>query len=264
MLGAIRALTLVGSPAFVYLGAIVSYACVLVRAYSNAQISLELLNRLLLDENVLYWTLAASLLAFTDDLIPFVVPFATYSMFHAVSYFTSALLPLLFPHETRSSAVKEDQQHWVVRMMTRVDTALREYYTPIIKFIAVYEITFLPVYLLFFTLTFQIPLSFLLFYTYFIYNRYRASHVLRLAFLETREYLDGRILQGNAPPIVEQMYTKLKQVLDTVAPKGFVVEASSASSGVKSTKKKRNGESRKTNSNQNAKARQQQHHDHDD
>lgn len=79
--------------------------------------------------------------------------------------------------------------------------------------VSLYEISIVPLVLLIQIITFRVSFMIIIYYVFFIFQRYNKSALTRNAFTELRSQLDAVILKPNVHPQVQQIYTSIKGYL---------------------------------------------------
>jgi hypothetical protein len=139
-----------------------------------------------------------------------------YSVFHCANYLKSDIIPTIFPHVAQEFEAHQSNPNQSVSQPTQLALTLQskvnQFYSPAIKFGALYEVTVIPFYVIigFFT-RFQIIK--LVVYTGFIYFRYGQSQLTQSSFTELRLRLDALVLKPGVPESAQRIYKLVQDQL---------------------------------------------------
>ncbi|EOQ99641.1 hypothetical protein E3P88_01261 [Wallemia ichthyophaga] len=180
-----------------YFGAIVSYGVVVFKSFGIPQANLAWVQRAMLDENVQYLILAAFF--FVSKPIPLtLIPYATFSLFHILSFLKNTVIPLIFPPPPQSNATSTDgstppsSSGAGPSIQKSIGSFVKSNYARAMKFVSYSEmIVFLRLF--FGALIFNNALSMPMFYALFLRSRYVFSPYTRNAFAHVGARIDGLV-----------------------------------------------------------------------
>ncbi|KAI9255650.1 hypothetical protein BDA99DRAFT_147317 [Phascolomyces articulosus] len=176
-----------------YLGAIISYAIVIYQSYGIPSPNSNYMHQLLLDENAHYLFLASFWLLFSSQQVSVaVIPFATYSAFHVISYARSHLL-----------GGTEQNKDLQVKMKSWTDM-----YGGAMRFVAIIEVVAITGRLVL-SLIYPFRVTPLLVYCFFLRFRYLSSSYTRQAFRDVDQKLFSLL-----PPSVKPTYNSFRSMLN--------------------------------------------------
>ncbi|GAB5589802.1 Transmembrane nucleoporin [Umbelopsis nana] len=208
-----------------YLGALVSYGVVVYKSLGIPRANAAYLQKLMLDENFQYFMLAFYWYC-NKPIAVTLVPFATYSVFHASSYVRSNVIPTLFPVPTAESnggASQPVNNAWQTKVQRNIKAWTDMRYGMAMKFVAQVEVVGLMGRLILGAITFQSSLLAPLLFAHFLRLRFHLSSYTRGAFRDLNTRLDKWLLPPTAhpsiPPAVGHAYTTIK---------GYIIKYSQA------------------------------------
>ncbi|KAI9491732.1 hypothetical protein BDB00DRAFT_874111 [Zychaea mexicana] len=173
-----------------YMGAIGSYGIVVYQSHGIPSPSGVYVHQLALDENAHYLGLAIFWLLFASQAVSAtVIPFATYSAFHVISYTRSHLL--------------EKNKDLQAKMKTWTDV----YYGGAMRFVAIIEVVAIPARL-FLSVLWPFRVTPFLVFCFFLRFRYLSSTYTRQAFADVNAKLDSVL-----PPAAKPTYAGLQSML---------------------------------------------------
>ncbi|KAI8064378.1 hypothetical protein BC940DRAFT_96284 [Gongronella butleri] len=190
-----------------YLGASVSYGVVIYKTH-GFEASQTYAQRLMQDENFQYLLLALFWF-FSQPVEVSLIPFATFSLFHALGYVRQQVIPTVFPVPRSNNA---SPATWQARTQQRIKVWTDKNYGAAMRFVATAEVTIIMPRLI--LGLFKLRFMPIMLYSHFLRIRYHLSTYTRQAFTELRVSLDHALLPPTAhpsiPAIVGQVYTNLK------------------------------------------------------
>ncbi|PFH46986.1 hypothetical protein AMATHDRAFT_68611 [Amanita thiersii Skay4041] len=201
-----------------FFGAIISYAIVCHKSLGSPQPNLAWIRRALLDENVQYFILA--MFWYSSRPVTFaLLPYAIFSLFHALTFTRTTLMPQLLPPGPPAQAGGQPQPHPLAK---KLQLWVKANYNKAMGVVAFAEIVIL-VRVLLGAITFQNSFLMPLVYAHFLRQRYYHSAFTRDAFAATAKYIDGYAQRPTTPPIARQVWDKVKLVVSkwggsTIAP----------------------------------------------
>ncbi|TIA88508.1 hypothetical protein E3P99_02534 [Wallemia hederae] len=178
-----------------YFGAIVSYGVVVFKSFGIPQANLAWVQRAMLDENVQYLILAAFF--FVSKPIPLtLIPYATFSLFHILSFVKNTVVPLIFPPPPQSNATSTDgstppsSSGAGPSIQKSIGSFVKANYARAMKLVSYSEmVVFVRLFLG--ALIFNNALSMPMFYALFLRSRYVFSPYTRNAFAHVGSRIDG-------------------------------------------------------------------------
>jgi len=164
--------------------------------------------RALLDENVQYFILA--IFWWTSKPITIsLLPYAIFSLFHALTFTRNALMPQFLPSGPPASAGGPPTPHPLAKRLqvwvkANYDSAMRVVaYTELVIFVRV----------LVGTITFQNSLLSPIIFGHFLRQRYYQSAFTRDAFRVTTQRIDDFVRKPGRPPILVQVWDKIQMLV---------------------------------------------------
>ncbi|CAB4423774.1 unnamed protein product [Rhizophagus irregularis] len=177
-----------------YLGAMLSYGVVVYKSFGSPQLNWEYFQKINKDENVFYLTLALMWFMSTPVFVT-LIPYATFSLFHFITYLRANILQAFSPAPAHSSSGSSSGTQ------TRANSAS--------KFIQIwvhknYEPAMNMIFL-------QLRFITLLFYCFFLRMRYLMNTYTQQVFAAVARFLDERLLPPSASPSIPPPVTKAYQ-----------------------------------------------------
>ncbi|KXN72019.1 hypothetical protein CONCODRAFT_37514, partial [Conidiobolus coronatus NRRL 28638] len=199
-----------------FTGAVISYSIVLYAAHKPIQFNMQYLERVLRDETFVYLMLAFSWKT-QKPVFATLLPFIIYSFFHTINYLKTDIIPTIAPSVTQELQAAQSNTAQTPSTAAQISIAIQsifnKYYTLCMRKVSLYEISIVPLVLLVQVITFRISFMTIIYYGFFVFQRYQKSALTRNAFTELRSQLDAVILKPNVPPQVQQIYTTIKGYL---------------------------------------------------
>jgi hypothetical protein len=118
--------------ALAFMGVFLSYSLILYKTYApwvSKRPLMQWLPKMLADENSLYMVLGLHWFAVTRPLSAALIPYATFALFHLLSFFGGEFLPRLFP-----------QQPLVAALQTRSQAFVTAYQPKAVHFVSTWEV----------------------------------------------------------------------------------------------------------------------------
>ncbi|KAI8799711.1 hypothetical protein BJ742DRAFT_781099 [Cladochytrium replicatum] len=194
-----------------YYGTMLSFCIILYKAHGVPQFSRAYLQRILMDENTQY--LLLSLIWLTSGPIwVTLIPFCTFSFFHALTYTREQILPNLFP---APGAATPGTFSFARAVSNRIGQFMTTYQTPALYFVAYTEVYIIFPYVVLSILFGRASILTPLLYGHFLRFRHFFSPMTKEAFRDARTRFDGWIL-GNAsvPAFVKSGYTRVRDLIE--------------------------------------------------
>ncbi|RUS17177.1 hypothetical protein BC937DRAFT_90299 [Endogone sp. FLAS-F59071] len=181
------------------------------------QLTKEYAQRFFMDENVQYLFLA--FYWYSNAPIFFtLIPFATFSTFHTLSYLRTSIIPTLFPVVSVQAASSAPAPSGFSAQISQFIKQWTDHnYGPAMQFVSYVEVVGVMGRLLLGAITFQTSFLAPLVYAHFLRLRYFMSSYTRAAFLDVSARLDKVLLPPSAdariPPMVGKAYTIIKSLV---------------------------------------------------
>ncbi|TFK23109.1 hypothetical protein FA15DRAFT_670844 [Coprinopsis marcescibilis] len=192
-----------------FTGALLSYAIVCQKSLGPPQPNIAYLRKAIIDENVQYFILA--FYWWTSKPVTLaLLPYAIFSLFHALTFARTTLMPQFLPPGPPATAggpptpppLAKKLQVWVKTNYDRAMSLVA--YTEIIIFVRV----------LLGAVTFQNSLLTPLIYAHFLRQRFYQSAFTRHALATVDKNVDEKIVRrAGVPPVVGTMYEKAKGLI---------------------------------------------------
>ncbi|KAI8987437.1 hypothetical protein BDF20DRAFT_910060 [Mycotypha africana] len=199
-----------------YLGTLLSYGVVNYKNHGKIQVHAAYIQKLLMDENAQYFFLAFFWFL-TKPIAVTLIPYCTFSAFHALGYVRTNVIPNVFPPQsttastTATGSTTTAKPSWQITTQQKIKSLTDKYYTTAMRFVAQSEVTLIAVRLLVGVFRFQF-LPFII-YAQFLRMRYHLSSHTQQTFSQLRVRLDEMILTNNAPAMVQKIYKTIKAII---------------------------------------------------
>jgi len=192
-----------------FTGAIASYAIVCQKSLGTPQANAVYLRKALLDENVQYLLLALFWLR-NKPIALALLPYATFSLFHALTFTRTTILPRFLPSTPApAGSGQPPQQPQLARM---IQLWVKGNYDRAMKVVAYTEFVLL-LRVVLGALTFQNSFLTPIVFSYFLRQRYYHSQFTRDAVTHISAVIDGYATKQGTPPIVLTIWTQVKQLV---------------------------------------------------
>ncbi|RIA83205.1 hypothetical protein C1645_834154 [Glomus cerebriforme] len=192
-----------------YLGAMLSYGVVVYKSFGLPQLNWEYFQRINRDENVFYLMLAFMWFTSTPVFVT-LIPYATFSLFHFITYLRANVLQAVSPAPPPSSSSSGTQ----IRTNSAskyIQIWVHKNYEPAMKMVSFVEVVVITLFLLFNIVTLQVRFITLLVYCFFLRMRYTMNHYTQQAFATVAQKLDELLLPPSASPNIPPPVTKAYQ-----------------------------------------------------
>ncbi|CCM02188.1 uncharacterized protein FIBRA_04267 [Fibroporia radiculosa] len=190
-----------------FLGAIASYAIVCKKSLGTPQPNLEWLNRALADENVQYLLLA--FFWWTSKPITLaLVPFAIFSLFHALTFTRTTLMSQFLPPGPPATAGGPPTPHPLAK---KLQLWVKANYDTAMKAVAFTELLIM-LRITLGALTFQNSLLSPLIYAHFLRTRYYQSKFTQNAIAVVTARVEDYVRKPGVPPMVVMVWDKFKMI----------------------------------------------------
>ncbi|KLO20551.1 hypothetical protein SCHPADRAFT_863320 [Schizopora paradoxa] len=191
-----------------YIGAILSYAIVCYKSLFEgpSQPVGDLSRRAMTDENVHYLFLAV--FWWVSKPVPMsLIPFATFSLFHVLSFLRSNVLPHFFPPTPSATAGQPANQH---PFLKKIQAWIKANYDSAMHVVAYAEVLIF-IRIAFGALLFQNSLLAPIIYAHFLRIRYHQSpKFTQKAVHHISSLIDGYVRRPGNPPIVVTVWDKIQ------------------------------------------------------
>ncbi|PVU87039.1 hypothetical protein BB560_006563 [Smittium megazygosporum] len=205
------------------LGTLASYGISVYKTYGPIQLNLPFLQRLIIDENVQYISLAF-FMYFNKPIFVAIIPFLVFSVFHAVGYIRLTIIPTLYPNvpaeiknASRPGAAGPSQLSFPARLSVFLTDSFTNYYSIAFRIVSIWEVVVVMLWITVGALFLRVSIFAPIFYVQFMRIRYTSSLPVRTAFSNVRSFLDEKILSPNAysfiTPTIVNYYTKFRDYL---------------------------------------------------
>jgi len=191
-----------------FIGALVSYVIVCQKSIGTPQLSLAWFQRAAIDENVQYLLLAFfwwSMKPITLALVPYTI----FSLFHALTFTRTTLMPQFLPPGPPASAGGAPTPH---PMAKKLHAWVKANYDTAMKVVAFTELVIM-LRVTLGALTFQNSLLSPIIYAHFLRARYYHSKFTQLAINVVNTRVEEQLRKPNTPPMAVMVWDKLKMLL---------------------------------------------------
>jgi len=191
-----------------FFGALLSYFIVCHKSLGTPQPNTAWIKRALIDENVQYLLLA--FFWWTSKPIAFALfPYAIFSLFHALTFMRTTLMPQFLPSGPPASAGGSPAPHPLAK---KLQLWVKANYDTAMKAVAFIELLIMARVLLG-AITFRNSLLTPIFYAHFLRQRYYQSAFTRNAITLVNQRIEGYVRQPGTPPLAVQVWDTLKMLL---------------------------------------------------
>lgn len=188
-----------------FTGALISYAIVCQKSLGNPKPSFAYLKKALLDENVQYFLLAMFWWS-SKPVTVALLPYAVFSLFHALTFARTTLMPQFLPPGPPATSGGAPQPHPLAK---RLQAWIKANYDSAMRIVAYTELVIF-VRIVLGTLTFQNPLISPLIYGHFLRQRYYQSAFTRDVVASTVARIDDYVRKPGSPPILKQVWDRIR------------------------------------------------------
>ncbi|KAF7310722.1 hypothetical protein HMN09_00615200 [Mycena chlorophos] len=195
-------------PSASFLGALISYAIVCQKSLGIPQPTPAFIKRAILDENVQYF-----LLAFfwwiSRPIAVALLPYAIFSLFHALTFTRTTLMPQFLPPGPPASAGGPPTPHPLAK---RLQAWVKTNYDSAMRVVAYTEIAICARVVLG-TFVFQNSLAAPIVFVHFLRQRYYQSAFTRDALAVTTKRIDDFIRKPGNPPVLIQVWDQAQNLI---------------------------------------------------
>ncbi|CAB4376092.1 unnamed protein product [Rhizophagus irregularis] len=194
-----------------YLGAMLSYGVVVYKSFGSPQLNWEYFQKINKDENVFYLTLALMWFMSTPVFVT-LIPYATFSLFHFITYLRANILQAFSPAPAHSSSGSSSGTQTRANSASKfIQIWVHKNYEPAMNMVSFVEVVVITLFLLFNIVTLQLRFITLLFYCFFLRMRYLMNTYTQQVFAAVARFLDERLLPPSASPSIPPPVTKAYQ-----------------------------------------------------
>ncbi|BGP22458.1 hypothetical protein Rt10032_c07g3080 [Rhodotorula toruloides] len=187
-----------------YGGALVSWGIVVYKSLGAPQLNKAYIQRALLDENVQYLLLALYWFL-QKPIYVTLIPFATFSLFHTLTFLRTSVLPKPPATATKSGSAPAAQPATPGAKASKlIQTWVKANYEKAMLFVAFVEVVVVFGRILLGAITFQNSLLSPLFFAHFLRLRYYLSPPTRQAFSWVSAQIDHATANPKCPPQVRR------------------------------------------------------------
>jgi len=208
-----------------YLGSMLSYGVVVYKVSGKPSLSYEYLRKINRDENIFYLILALNWY-FNTPVAVTLFPYATFSLFHFVTYLRLNILTTFFPppptppqsspSQPRALSITPAHQ-WAIDLSKWISFWVQNNHEPAMKYVSFVEVVVIPLTLLWNVITLQSKFFTLFVYVMFLRVKIQMSKYTKQTFNDVGGYLDNKLLPPTAskkiPPYVTSTYKKLRALI---------------------------------------------------
>ncbi|GAA97703.1 uncharacterized protein L969DRAFT_68040 [Mixia osmundae IAM 14324] len=208
-----------------YSGALVSWGIVVYKSLGIPSLNRAYIQRALLDENVQYLLLALYFF-FNKPIQASLIPFATFSLFHTLTFARTILLPK--PPAASSSKKDASPASAGANLSKSIQTWVKKNYEHAMLFVSFVELGVMAQVTLG-ALTFQNSFLIPIVYAHFLRFRYYLSPQTRDAFAWFSQQLDHLTANPNCPPAVKRGVNAARDIIIRYAESVIAVQQQSGS-----------------------------------
>ncbi|GAA5917806.1 hypothetical protein JCM8208_002406 [Rhodotorula glutinis] len=197
-----------------YTGALLSWGIVVYKSLGTPQLNRAYVQRALLDENVQYLLLALYWFL-QKPIIITLVPFATFSLFHCLTFLRTSVLPKppASPAKGAAAAAAQQPQTAGMKASKTIQSWVKANYEKAMLFVAFVEVVIVFGRVLLGALTFQNSFLAPLFFAHFLRLRYYLSPPTRTAFGWVSSQIDHATANPKCPPAVRKGVNVAKELI---------------------------------------------------
>jgi len=186
-----------------FTGALVSYAIVCQKSLGTPQPNASWFKKALLDENVQYFILAF-FWWFSKPIAVTLLPYAIFSLFHALTFTRTTLLPQLLPPGPPSTSGGQPTPHPIAK---KLQVWVKSNYDTAMKAVAYIELLIM-LRVTLGALTLRTSFLAPLFYAHFLRQRYYQSQFTRNAVADINARVEAYVRKEGTPPVLVQVWEK--------------------------------------------------------
>jgi len=192
------------------MGAIISYAIVCHKSLGTPQPNGAWIRRALIDENVQYFLLSIYWW-YSKPITLALVPYAIFSLFHALTFARTTVMPQLLPSGPPATAGGPPAPHPLAKKLqvwvkTNYDSAMRA--VAFTELLIMLRVTFGAI-------LFRNPFLMPIVYAHFLRQRYYQSKFTQGAVGLVNAQVEGYVYKPGAPPVLAAIWVKVKYLIST-------------------------------------------------
>jgi len=191
-----------------FTGALISYAIVCQKSLGMPQPNTTYIRRAMVDENVQYFLLALFWWS-SKPITVTLLPYAIFSLFHALTFMRTTLMPQFLPPGPPSSSNGAPQPH---PLSKKLQAWVKANYDSAMKVVAYAELLIL-VRVVLGAMTFQNSLLSPLIYAHFLRQRYYQSAFTRESISVTAAWIDKMVRKPGNPLMAIQIWDKVQALV---------------------------------------------------
>ncbi|KAH8100535.1 hypothetical protein BXZ70DRAFT_1008033 [Cristinia sonorae] len=191
-----------------FTGALMSYAIVCQKSLGTPQPNAAWIKKALLDENIQYFAMAIFWWMSKPVAIA-LLPYAIFSLFHALTFSRTTLMPQFLPPGPPATAGGPPTPHPLAK---RLQLWVKSNYDSAMKLVAFIELGIL-LRVVLGAITFQNSLLTPLFYAHFVRQRFYQSAFTRTAVSVVYGYIDNFVRKPGNPPVAINIWDKFTMVV---------------------------------------------------
>lgn len=191
-----------------FIGALVSYVIVVHKSLGMPTPSLAWVQRAFVEENVQY-LLLASFWWFSKPVAFALIPYTIFSLFHALTFARTTVMPQLLPQGSPSTAGGPPTPHPLAK---KLHSWVKANYNPAMKAVAFAELLIM-LRVTLGALLFQNSLIMPLVFAHFLRQRYYQSAFTRDAVAYVNNYIEGHVRTPGMQPMVVKVWDSFKTLL---------------------------------------------------
>jgi len=195
-----------------FAGALISYAIVCYKSLGPPQPNKAYLQRVMVDENAQYFLLAAFWL-YTKPVAFAIVPYATFSLFHALTFTRTNILPKAFPSNAAPTVGPNGQSQLPqTPLQKKIHVWVKSYYEPAMSWVARFELIIL-LRVLIGAVLFRNSIAAPLFYAQFLRTRYLYSPFTQDAIAYADTWLTTQVQNPSIPPQAKKGWEVVRMLI---------------------------------------------------
>ncbi|KAL0950870.1 hypothetical protein HGRIS_007629 [Hohenbuehelia grisea] len=188
-----------------FTGALISYAIVCFKSLGTPQPNAAYFRRAFIDENVQYFLLAFFWWT-SKPIAVALIPYAIFSLFHALTFTRTTLMPQFLPPGAPATAGGAPQPHPIAK---KLQSWVKANYNSAMRAVAYAELLIF-VRVLLGAITFRNSLLSPIIYAHFLRQRYYQSEFSREAVAKGNARIDAFIRAPGRPPVLVQIWTQVQ------------------------------------------------------
>ncbi|KAF0466648.1 endoplasmic reticulum protein [Gigaspora margarita] len=203
-----------------YLGAMLSYGVVIYKSFGTPAPTWEYFQKINRDENVFYLVLAC-VWFMNAPVFATLLPYATFSLFHLITYIRQNIIPTCFPStvpgpSSSHSSSASSYENYAVNASKFIQSWVHKNYDKAMRTVSFVEVVVITNVLIWNVLTFHLRFFTLFVYFIFLRMRYHMNSYTQQAFSDVARFLDGLLLPSanhSIHPYVTNLYRQAKSAV---------------------------------------------------